>query len=119
MFFDVQAYQNFVAHVNATYGGIYWFFQIIWGLAPLLLFLLAAILHIHTLESRPFLILLSIALVVVVVPIVGMVMYPDDISTPLKLVGGDTMLFFHFFMAAAAFIIFAHEGGENMVKTAY
>lgn len=117
MFFDVQAYQDFVAHVNATYGGIYWFFQIAWGLAPLLLFLLAAILHIHTLQLGSFLILLSIALVVVVVPVVGMAMYPDDISTPLKLVGGDTMLFFHFFMAIAALIIFALAGFRNMAKT--
>ena len=119
MFFDVQACQNFFDHVNATYGGIYWFFQIAWELMPLFLSSLAVTLHTFTLKTRSCLILLSIALVVVIVPMVGMVMYPDDISTPLKLVGGDTMLFFHFFMAAAAFIIFAHEGGENMVKTAY
>lgn len=117
MFFDVQACQNFVDHVNATYGGIYWFFQIAWELAPLFLSFLAVILHFNTLKTRSCLILLSIALVVVIVPIVGMVMYPDDISTPLKLVGGNAMLFFYFFLAVAAVIIFALAGFEEMVRS--
>lgn len=117
MFFDVQAYQNFVDHVNATYGGIYWFFQIAWELMPLFLSSLAVTLHTFTLKTRSCLILLSIALVVVIVPMVGMVMYPDDISTPLQLVGGNAMLFFHFFLAVAAVIIFALAGFDEMVRS--
>ena len=72
--------------------------------------------HFSAMKPRSCLILLSLALVVVIVPIVGMVMYPDEISTPLKLVGGYSRLFFHLSTSVVAVIMFALAAFEYMVR---
>lgn len=118
MFFDVQAYQNFVAHVNATYGGIYWFFQTAWELAPLFLFFLTIAVLVAETAKWTRVIVLSLALVVVIVPIVGMAMYPGEMSKPLELEGGAEFVFLYFWMAFFSFIIFIAAVFVSMVDAA-
>lgn len=118
MFFDVQAYQNFVAHVNATYGGIYWFFQTAWELAPLFLFFLTIAVLVAETAKWTRVIVLSLALVVVIVPIVGMAMYPGEMSKPLELEGGAEFVFLYFWMAFFSFIIFVAAVFVSMVDAA-
>lgn len=118
MFFDVQAYQNFVAHVNATYGGIYWFFQTAWELAPLFLFFLTIAVLVAETAKWTRVIVLSLALVVAIVPIVGMAMYPGEMSKPLELEGGAEFVFLYFWMAFFSFIIFVAAVFVSMVDAA-
>lgn len=118
MCFDVQAYQNFVAHVNATYGGIYWFFQTAWELAPLFLFFLTIAVLVFETAKWTRVIVLSLALVVVIVPIVGMAMYPGEMSKPLELEVGAEFVFLYFWMAFFSFIIFIAAVFVSMVDAA-
>lgn len=118
MFVDVQAYQDFVAHVNATYGGIYWFFQTAWELAPLFLFFLTIAVLVAETAKWTRVIVLSLALVVVIVPIVGMAMYPGEMSKPLELEGGPGFVFLYCAMAFGSFIIFFSAVFVSMVDAA-